>query len=204
MNSWVAHAFSRELEKLALGVKHVVEPGLMQRGILAMYRTPEMLQADPAQAVKQFVEKNPSKGLLLTTPREEVKAYMEAIGKRVGHKVTPQHVDAVMRSMKRHELTHYLQTRRGQKAMQPGIRGVLRTAAMEAEAIKGGYKPISKLPLRSRLGYIGTAPLGVAQNVSLGYRPLGGVRKALLGGTLGRLGEAARTGAHILRRVARV
>jgi hypothetical protein len=176
-------AFSDELVKIAAGPVIRDTPTLLsQYGRVGHYYTPENMELPGNAELKSQVGAKANKGVVLMAPRSEIAAVPG---------VNPEGANRIYRSYRRHELTHW---KRGQMGKlegvgQPGIRNVLRTAREEIAANAQGAKSL----LRSGVpaGAIGrNAALTFAGSMRGAYP--GGIGKAMLGGTISRIGRALR------------
>jgi hypothetical protein len=170
--------FYNELEKIAISVQVVHEPGLLsEHGLAGKHVTHEKLMAEnPALAKKLGIK--PGKDVLFMAPQAEYERLYGPQG-REGY-----------RAVKRHELTHYMRGKRGKmkRVGTPGLRGLGATAREELvahiSAMRGRSDP-AQLALAK-----GLVP-GVVGSVRHAYQgqPL---RQVAMGGTLGRVGRFLR------------
>jgi len=195
-------AFADEVEKIAASVVMSELPGLFSvQGFGAAYMNPERVaratQLDPALAKHPAFSKavKTKKHLVLVPPKRELRAMAEAVPTI---KADPAAVDrlseGLARGARRHELAHYKRTLRGKMEGygKPGVRNVLRTLREEAIANISGVQGHKKMLPRERAIFAGEALKDVGRSTRHAYASEGGIRKALVGGTLGKLLRAAR------------
>lgn len=182
------HAMCDELTKIALGVvEREASPQHMLGGHGML--TPSHLMSPMGRATYSVPE---GKALLRVAPTED---HLKQLGgiRRLMTEGTQKNVGEDLRNVtRRHELIHYMRARKGlmDGAGKPGIRNVLRTlreetAAGLGAAIRAKNPVIRALSIPSALG-------GAGVSTSNAYAHTGGVGKALLGGSIGKVLRALR------------
>jgi len=118
-------AFCDELEKIALSIKQVDQPGMLSlHGLAGKHVTHDTIMRENPAFAKQLGVSSTGKDVIFMAPKQEFAA---AYG---------SHGDEARRAIKRHELTHYMRGKRGKMARlgKPGLRGLGVTAREELAA----------------------------------------------------------------------
>ena len=187
MDQQVYSVMAAELEKIALGITTREVPREHMGGAYG-----RMMPADQVNVhARALYGVKPGQALMGVAPAAE------QIGQLPGAHFLPEEMQKSLgedlnRHVRRHELIHYLRGRQGklEGAVQPGIRNVLRTGREELAASFGAARRM-KSPELKALALAGV-PGEALSSVMHNYAPVGGVGKALLGGTLGKALRAAR------------
>lgn len=195
MNSIALSTMRDELLKIASDIKVHHDPvGTMrQTGFVGKYFSPARVAEEP---VLQGISGG-KKHVLALPAREDftdlLKNRPDFVGDPEGLRTAS---DAAYKSSRKHELTHYLRGKKGKmdRYGKPGVRGVLTTGREEVAAHLQGLKPYKRSEKMMSQASQGVIP-GVVGSVQSAYPQ--GIRKALLGGTLGK---ALGLGGRLLRR----
>ena len=174
MDTHTQEALFDEMEKIALGVKQMHQPGLLTfQGLAGKYVTNDtIMKQNPAFAKKLGLSAG-GKDALFMAPKQE---FASAYG---------QHGDATYRAIKQHELTHYLRGKKGKMIRygKPGLRG-LGTTAREELAAHLTAAGRAKSPQIQQALARGVVP-GTVQSVRAAY-PRQRLRDVAMGGSLGK------------------
>jgi hypothetical protein len=175
-------AFFSELEKIAA-------PHLLEYDYNPVEHGPSPFAKHMTQ--QQFQQNANHPLILAATEKRQVPAGKSSIVLMPSKESMGRHFDStttkdLWHNLLRHENTHYLRNKAGKMEGlgKPGLRNVLRSAREEgiAYAEGAGSKHLSDIA-KTRATYgIGS---GVASSLAQAYAPLGGPRKAALGGRLG-------------------
>lgn len=184
-------SFTDELAKIALdvGVHHEPRGTLAQTGFIGKWFPPETVEKNP---ILQQVGKG--KPHVLALPQKE--DFKDLLRSRPDFVGNPEKLEeaaqAAYKSSRRHELTHYLRSKKGKMARygKPGVRGVLTTGREELAAYVQGAKPFKKVSPKAHQEVIAGIPSGVVGSVRTAYPE--GVGKALMGGRLGSALQVAK------------
>ena len=169
-----------ELEKIALNVQLIHEPGLLStHGLAGKHVTNKTIMAENPGLAKT-VNLKPGRDALFMAPKSEFRA------------MVGQHGDEAYKATRRHELTHYMRGKRGKMARvgTPGLRGLGTTAREEliahVSALKGRSIPVQQ---------------GLARGIAPGT--LASMRSAYPGQKLRNVAMGGKAG-NLLRRVGRL
>ena len=172
-------AFFDEMEKIALGIKLVHEPGALSSGLAGKYVTNGTVMRESPALAKKFGVSGTGKDLLLIAPKHEFQRAYPGFG------------DDAYRTIKQHELVHYMRAKKGKLARvgKPGIRGLASTA--REELIAHAYPALrTKSPLTQQALARGIIP-GTIASVRSAY-PGQSLKSVAAGGTLGRIARLFR------------
>jgi hypothetical protein len=105
--------------------------------------------------------------------------------------VPERNIDPLYRATRRHEIAHWSRARKGKMKGygEPGLRNVLRSAREEMIAYGSMGK---RLPEEMERNWAKEFFPATAASVQQAYAPTGGVKKAILGGSLSKPARIAR------------
>lgn len=181
-------AFVDEVEKIALDIRLHTDPvgSALRTELIGAYFNPEEVKSNPVRMA--LAKGRPH--LIAMAPHEDIKsllkmnptyantpeAGMDLIAKRMHH------------ALQRHELTHYMRGKLGKTkgVGKPGVMNVLRSLREETAGFLSGGKALAKTPTLQKRYFQVMFP-SIAESVRKDYAATGGVRKAIMGGTLGKV-----------------